>query len=372
MHVHPVCCADPASQPPSRSGAALSAQGRQQGEHLEMDLYGDLPKARDGDAKAKEWAKAPVLVPVATIRPLERDKKRKRPTPPATLAPRQALVRPTQGGDAVAKGGRGEGAAASSSGRGTSSRANAPASSRQPASINAVLDDAYDPLKPNDYMAELESRAAREEEAKRREHEQRCAGMREFLRFLKERERTYTDSREQIDGLRISGEEAYLRRARIGQAPSVPAGPDASAHQASQPAMSVAEKLMAKMGWRKGDGLGKAKQGIKTALEAEVVGAGRGRMVGANEKPSGEAAGDGVTVSEGRQSKAGSAPRGPDPHEGCRISRGALFAGQALFLLIDRSDRRMNAIAAQCSAVHPQTPSPGIAPGSCQRACSCF
>jgi hypothetical protein len=47
--------------------------------------------------------------------------------------------------------------------------------------------------------------------------------------------------------------------------------------------MSLAEKMLKKMGWREGEGLGKHKQGIATPLVAQKVAAGAGVIVAASE-----------------------------------------------------------------------------------------
>ncbi len=120
--------------------------------------------------------------------------------------------------------------------------------------------------------------------------------------------------------LGLSGEEAFLRRGMLSRPPpSQPSGttstsgglpglsdyaddpPGPGAGLGAQPAggmagmagaaagaegpkgMSLAEKMLKKMGWREGEGLGKHKQGIATPLVAQKVAAGAGVIVAASE-----------------------------------------------------------------------------------------
>eukprot|EP00730_Choanoeca_flexa_P008412 TRINITY_DN12484_c0_g1_i2.p1 TRINITY_DN12484_c0_g1~~TRINITY_DN12484_c0_g1_i2.p1 ORF type:complete len:405 (+),score=94.42 TRINITY_DN12484_c0_g1_i2:57-1271(+) len=74
-----------------------------------------------------------------------------------------------------------------------------------------------------------------------------------------------------------SGEEAFQRRQAMSQAQS---GEDAfKRRQQMSQEPSVASKLMHKMGWNQGSGLGKEGQGIRTALKVDVTQPGMGRVV---------------------------------------------------------------------------------------------
>ena len=91
-----------------------------------------------------------------------------------------------------------------------------------------------------------------------------------------------------MDKLRVSGDEAYLRRATLSKEKSaqLPEAPPADGHdeeltQSGQ--MSFAERMMAKMGWKKGEGLGREKQGMKTPLEAQKTARSGGIIVESEE-----------------------------------------------------------------------------------------
>ena len=143
-------------------------------------------------------------------------------------------------------------------------KVHAPCSSGEEEAEEPVT-DAYDPSAPNDYERTL---AARGERARRK----RDLDVNEDLRkTLEERRKAMeaqkmserTARREEI--LNVSGREARRRRVALrsendkGEAPERPS--------ASAPKLSAAEKMMAKMGWTKGRGLGKTEQGMKTPLE---------------------------------------------------------------------------------------------------------
>ncbi|KAK3000814.1 hypothetical protein RJ639_021740 [Escallonia herrerae] len=158
----------------------------------------------------------------------------------------------------------------------------------------AVVEE-YDPSRPNDYeeykrerkrkaaeaelSRELERRRLEEEERERREKEER------------ERER------ERERELNVSGEEAWKRRAAMGGGGGVAA---ASVEEVvgggfsigrSETAglglgvggnMTMAQRMMAKMGWKEGQGLGRQEQGITTPLMAKKTDRRAGIIVNAS------------------------------------------------------------------------------------------
>ncbi|KAL0290326.1 UNVERIFIED_CONTAM: DNA-damage-repair/toleration protein, chloroplastic [Sesamum calycinum] len=152
----------------------------------------------------------------------------------------------------------------------------------------------YDPARPNDYEEYRRERKRKQAEAEvRRELEEREKRERE----REERERMERD-RDREKELSISGEEAWRRRAAMsgggGVVPRSSSPPPTGngggngfsiweVGLGAEGKMTAAQRMMAKMGWKEGQGLGKQEQGITTPLVAKKTDKRGGVIVNASE-----------------------------------------------------------------------------------------
>lgn len=172
--------------------------------------------------------------------------------------------------------------------------------------VTSTVLEEYDPARPNDYeeykrerkKKAVEAEMRRELDRRRQEEEEKERREREERERERERERDFGDSR-----LNISGEEAWRRRAAMsgGAVPAIPAIPrspsppnngDGFTIGKSESGglglgaggqMTAAQRMMAKMGWKQGQGLGKQEQGITTPLMAKKTDRRAGVIVNASE-----------------------------------------------------------------------------------------
>uniref|UniRef100_A0A7S3DGF6 Splicing factor 45 n=1 Tax=Palpitomonas bilix TaxID=652834 RepID=A0A7S3DGF6_9EUKA len=159
-----------------------------------------------------------------------------------------------------------------------------------------LIDEEYDPRRPNDYDIVLQEREdernqRRLEEAlrRRREEERRMREEREreLARAAAQQDEDATEKRKRA--VSTSAEEVMKRRAamsrRSGPPPSTQesalssAAGSGEATPSQKSAKSIAQKMMAKMGWKEGHGLGKKEQGITAPIELRKTNRDRGVIV---------------------------------------------------------------------------------------------
>ncbi|GER36792.1 splicing factor 45 [Striga asiatica] len=252
-------------------------------------LYGDLPPpssaAEDSGATTSTtnvWSSSVKMVP-PTLR---------KPQPPQTIlrAPHPKPKQPQPKLTTTAPQNADE-----------NTNPNPSTSSFQPALVgvtSSVIDE-YDPARPNDYEDYRRERKRKQAEAEvRRELEERERRERE----REEREKRERD-RDRDRELNISGEEAWRRRAAMsgggGGAPRSPSPPppgngggegfsigkseSGGLGLGAEGKMTAAQRMMAKMGWKQGQGLGKQEQGITAPLVAKKTDKRGGVIVNASE-----------------------------------------------------------------------------------------
>ena len=181
--------------------------------------------------------------------------------------------------------------------------------------LSAEVDDEYTPGQPNSYEDVVRTRtrrvateaAARERERQRVELERQRHELEEERRAPAAAAGTAPDR----SSLNVTGEEAHTRRATLtfvkpgsrlhaqgsrhhAQGAAVLAGeaemkpemklePQKPAAPVKDKGMSLAQKMMEKMGWKEGSGLGKDGQGMTTPLMAQKDGIRSGVIVNAPE-----------------------------------------------------------------------------------------
>ncbi|KAI3682949.1 hypothetical protein L1987_83346 [Smallanthus sonchifolius] len=172
----------------------------------------------------------------------------------------------------------------------------------QPALVgvtSSVIEE-YDPARPNDYEEYKRERKRKATEAElKREIDRRR--QEEEEREMKEKEKEKEKEREKDFNINISGEEAWKRRAAMSggvprRSPSPPSGDvDGGGGFSIEKSetgglgvgaggqMTAAQRMMAKMGWKAGQGLGKQEQGITTPLMAKKTDRRAGVIVNASE-----------------------------------------------------------------------------------------
>ncbi|KAM7257255.1 hypothetical protein ACFE04_012996 [Oxalis oulophora] len=270
-------------------------------------LYGDLPPPSDDDDKATSnvWSSAAKMAPPSALR---------KPafTPPQMVIKPKTLINSKSSSSAAAAAAVTNAATATATATSFSvvpAYDDVAASVIQPAFVgptSAVVDE-YDPARPNDYEEYRRDRKRKQmEEEKRRELEKRRQEEED-----REREREKERVRERSEMSSLSGEEAWKRRAAMsgggGGRRKSPSPTEESVEAAGNSGggggggfsigksetiglgvgaggqMTAAQRMMAKMGWKQGQGLGKQEQGITTPLMAKKTDKRAGVIVNASE-----------------------------------------------------------------------------------------
>ena len=160
--------------------------------------------------------------------------------------------------------------------------------------MSAAVEDEYVPSRPNSYEALAKTRAetrAREEieiarEARRLVLEGQRAARAALRRATSGGTVGCGSASDRLRMLDVTGEEAFARRATLGKPGTEGADRSAAATGGGGGGESLAMKMMKKMGYKEGRGLGKNDQGMVTHLEVKKDSARSGIIVNApNETP---------------------------------------------------------------------------------------
>jgi splicing factor 45 len=234
-----------------------------------MSLYGDLPAAQTGQEPAASlWSaeppppaapakKATVLAPLSVLRKAATPAERPRQAKPSVAAA-QALAQTPAPAEPVA-----------------------PAAGQ---SLIADVEDEYNPAQPNSYEDVLRARALQQKQAELAE--KRKALERHRVELLEARRRAEAAAQLQQQAyaqLPLPPPPPLPPGMQLPPPPPLPPAVDEEmADDSSAPdGKTAAQRMMERMGWREGQGLGKAGDGMKSCLVVKKTDARAGVIVNA-------------------------------------------------------------------------------------------
>ena len=312
-----------------------------------MGLYDDLPVAK-GDPAAEASAAVPsvpaALAPAVRRMAASAAKHQPRPAAAAAAAPATTAAAPAPAPPVPQQQRQNAG---SGSGPGP----------HYAASFGPFDDDfeEYDPRHPNDFSALAARREAAAEQARLRaeaaagaaaaaaaaaDRERRIAAAAAEAAAAREREaaeekrRRQEEEEEEEEEARREEQEAPRPRAGLGSVRQL--GPSGGAVPDAERGMPLAARMMAKMGWERGKGLGKQLQGAPLPLVAKKTSARAAVVVPATEREEQRAEGEAkrpAAAAAAAAAAAGAAPAAPSslswPGEGDDSSRVVLLTNVA-------------------------------------------
>jgi splicing factor 45 len=251
-------------------------------------LYGDLPEAKDESEKKQQpdstsaaaattgtWSGSAMLVPTA-----------KRPAPTAAMPPPSVLLRGKPRADAApaANSSKGQGQNSTQTGPATAGPSN-PTATASASFWGSNIVEEYDPNRPNDYDAicrrKEQLRLETVAEAERQERLREIKELEELERIREDEAAAHMEMdryHEGRGGLGGGGLGLGGTAAAAGGGGSV-AGEAAAVAAAGGPkGMTLAQRMLEKMGWKQGEGLGKSGQGIAAPLAVQKTDARSGRV----------------------------------------------------------------------------------------------
>jgi len=242
-----------------------------------MGLYDDLPSAKNDAAPAgarpagASWARAGLAPPP---RRAPAPAPRRAAAKPA-LAVAQAMPLPKPGRERVCDGAVAVGGARSTRRPFPSLYLSAPAPALAASAAAFAVDDEYDPTTPNEYEAVLRDRARAAADAAAAVDAARAAAAASVDAAVRAAAAAAAD--EAAAGARAAAASAAAAAAAAPTAP--PSSPPV------EKGLPLAARMMVKMGWKAGGGLGRQLQGMPTPLVARKTGRAAGVVAAADPAP---------------------------------------------------------------------------------------